>query len=44
MVDKNHKSAVLVITDRKSRFNKLRKLNGKYARKVKLWFFCPRIG
>lgn len=34
MVGKNHKSAVLVITDRKSRFNKLRKLNGKYAKKV----------
>jgi transposase, IS30 family len=34
MVGRNHKSAVLVITDRKTRFNKLRKLNGKYARKV----------
>lgn len=34
MVGKNHKSAVLVITDRKSRFNKLRKLDGKYAKKV----------
>jgi IS30 family transposase len=34
MVGKNHKSAVLVITDRKSRFNKFRKLNGKYAKKV----------
>ncbi|MCB0363048.1 MAG: IS30 family transposase, partial [Bdellovibrionales bacterium] len=28
MVGKNHKSAVLVITDRKSRFNKFRKLDG----------------
>jgi len=34
MVGRNHKSAVLVITDRKSRFNKFRKLNGKYAQKV----------
>jgi IS30 family transposase len=34
MVGKNHKSAVLVITDRKSRFNKFRKLQGKYAKKV----------
>ncbi len=34
MVGKNHKSAVLVITDRKTRFNKFRKLNGKYAKKV----------
>ena len=34
MVGKNHKSAVLVITDRKSRFNKFRKLKGKYAKKV----------
>ncbi len=34
MVGKNHKSAVLVITDRKSRFNKFRKLNGKHAKKV----------
>ncbi len=34
MVGKNHKSAVLVISDRKSRFNKFRKLNGKYAKKV----------
>lgn len=34
MVGKNHRSAVLVITDRKSRFNKLRKLNGKFAKKV----------
>jgi IS30 family transposase len=34
MVGKNHKSAVLVVTDRKSRFNKLRKLNGKHAKKV----------
>lgn len=34
MVGKNHQSAVLVITDRKSRFNKFRKLNGKHAKKV----------
>ncbi|MFM8834855.1 MAG: IS30 family transposase [Cytophagales bacterium] len=34
MVGKNHKSAVLVITDRKSRFNKFRKLNHKSAKKV----------
>lgn len=34
MIGKNHKSAVLVITDRKSRFNKFRKLNGKSAKKV----------
>jgi len=34
MVGKNHKSAVLVITDRKTRFNKFRKLNGKFAKKV----------
>lgn len=34
MVGKNHKSAVLVVTDRKSRFNKFRKLDGKYAKKV----------
>jgi IS30 family transposase len=34
MVGKNHKSAVLVVTDRKSRFNKLRKLDGKHAKKV----------
>jgi IS30 family transposase len=34
MVGKNHKSAVLVVTDRKSRFNKLRKLDGKHANKV----------
>ena len=34
MVGKNHKAAVLVITDRKSRFNKFRKLNGKHAKKV----------
>jgi IS30 family transposase len=34
MVGKNHKAVVLVITDRKSRFNKFRKLNGKYAKKV----------
>lgn len=34
MVGKNHKAAVLVVTDRKSRYNKLRKLDGKYAKKV----------
>lgn len=34
MVGRNHKAAVLVITDRKSRFNRFRKLNGKYAKKV----------
>lgn len=34
MVGRIHKSAVLIITDRKSRFNKFRKLNGKYAEKV----------
>jgi len=34
MVGKNHKSAVLVVTDRKSRFNKFRKLDGKRAKKV----------
>lgn len=34
MVGKNHKAAVLVITDRKSRFNRFRKLNGKHAKKV----------
>ncbi|MFN8790396.1 MAG: IS30 family transposase, partial [Bdellovibrionales bacterium] len=34
MVGKHHKSAVLVITDRKTRFNKFRKLNGKFAKKV----------
>jgi len=34
MLGKNHKSAVLVITDRKSRFNKFRKLDGKYAKRV----------
>jgi len=34
MVGKNHKSAVLVITDRKTRFNTFRKLNGKFAKKV----------
>jgi len=34
MVGKNHKSAVLVVTDRKSRFNKFRKLDGKFAKKV----------
>lgn len=34
MVGKNHQSAVLVVTDRRSRFNKFRKLKGKHARKV----------
>lgn len=34
MVGKNHKSAVLVVTDRKSRFNKFRKLAGKHSKKV----------
>ncbi len=34
MIGKNHEAAVLVIVDRKSRFNKFRKLNGKYAKKV----------
>ncbi len=34
MVGKDHQSAVLVITDRKSRFNKFRKLDGKRAAKV----------
>ena len=34
MVGKNHKSSVLVITDRKSRFNKFRKLYGKYSKEV----------
>ena len=34
MIGKNHESAVLAIVDRKSRFNKLRKLNGKHAKKV----------
>ena len=34
MVGKNHKTSVLVITDRKSRYNKFRKLIGKYSREV----------
>ena len=34
MIGKNHKCAVLAIVDRKSRFNKFRKLNGKHAKKV----------
>ena len=34
MIGKNHESAVLAIVDRKSRFNKFRKLNGKHAKKV----------
>lgn len=34
MVGKNHKSAVLVVTDRKTRFNKLRKLDGKHAKRI----------
>ena len=34
MIGKDHKTAVLVIVDRKSRFNKFRKLNGKYAKKI----------
>ena len=34
MVGKGQKSAVLVVTDRKSRFNKFRKLDGKFAKKV----------
>jgi IS30 family transposase len=34
MIGKNHESAVLAIVDRKSRFNKIRKLNGKHAKKV----------
>lgn len=34
MIGKNHKAAILAIVDRKSRFNKFRKLNGKYAKKV----------
>lgn len=34
MIGKDHKTAVLAIVDRKSRFNKFRKLNGKYAKKV----------
>ncbi|WP_291830220.1 IS30 family transposase [Bosea sp. (in: a-proteobacteria)] len=34
MIGKDHQAAVLAIVDRKSRFNKFRKLNGKYAKKV----------
>lgn len=34
MIGKDHKTAVLAIVDRKSRFNKFRKLNGKHAKKV----------
>lgn len=34
MIGKSQKSAVLVITDRKSRFNKFRKLDGKFAKKI----------
>ena len=34
MIGKNHEAAVLAIVDRKSRFNKFRKLNGKHAKKV----------
>ena len=34
MIGKDHKTAVLVIVDRKSRFNKFRKLNGKHAKKI----------
>jgi transposase, IS30 family len=34
MIGKNHKSAILAIVDRKSRFNKFRKLNGKSAKRV----------
>lgn len=34
MIGKNHKSAVLVVTDRKTRFNKLRKLDGKHAKRI----------
>ena len=34
MIGKDHQAAVLAIVDRKSRFNKFRKLNGKHARKV----------
>lgn len=34
MIGKNHKSAVLVVTDRKSRLNKLRKLNSKQAKNI----------
>lgn len=34
MIGKDHQAAVLAIVDRKSRFNKFRKLNGKYAKRV----------
>ena len=34
MIGKNNKSAVLALVDRKSRFNKFRKLDGKYSTKV----------
>jgi IS30 family transposase len=34
MIGKNQKSAVLALVDRKSRFNKLRKLDGKHAKRV----------
>jgi transposase, IS30 family len=34
MIGKNHQSAILAIVDRKSRFNKFRKLNGKNAKRV----------
>jgi len=34
MIGRNHESAVLAIVDRKSRFNKFRKLNGKHAKRV----------
>lgn len=34
MIGKDHQAAVLAIVDRKSRFNKFRKLNGKHAKKV----------
>ena len=34
MIGKSHECAVLAIVDRKSRFNKFRKLNGKHAKRV----------
>jgi IS30 family transposase len=34
MIGKDHKAAVLAIVDRKSRFNRFRKLNGKHAKRV----------
>jgi len=34
MIGKDHQSAVLAIVDRKSRFNRFRKLNGKHAKRV----------